>query len=198
MADPDTHLSLQEEQTLVERAVSGDGEAFGRIYDAHKKALFTTVIYPKVGNATAAEEILQDTFLLAASKLAGFTFQDRSIFYWLRMIAINKCREWLAGAKRDTGIDSSVLDYQPDDSYQPENEIVAEDHAATLRRQTDDILTQINERYATAIRLRLVDSVPREECAARLDVSIETFDVLFFRACRAFREAYTRKYGAYP
>ena len=48
----------------------------------------------------------------------------------------------------------------------------------------------LQERYRTAIELRLVQELPREECAKRLDVTIGTFDVLLFRAVRAFRKQF--------
>jgi RNA polymerase sigma-70 factor (ECF subfamily) len=49
-------------------------------------------------------------------------------------------------------------------------------------------MTLLQERYRTAIELRLVQELPREECARRLGVTIGTFDVLLFRAVRAFRK----------
>ena len=188
-------LTLEEEKHLISRARNGDGEAFGAIYDAFKTAIFRTVIFPRVRDAAAAEEVLQDTFLLALEKLDEFEWQDRSIFFWLRMIAINKVREWIAGTARAATVDSAVLEYQPDNAYQPENQVVLEDYQADLRKKTEQILEEINKRYREAIEFRLLRKKTREECAAALEISIETFDVVFFRACKAFRKAYIKKYG---
>jgi RNA polymerase sigma-70 factor (ECF subfamily) len=46
----------------------------------------------------------------------------------------------------------------------------------------------IADRYRTAIDLRLVQELSREECAKRLNITVGTFDVLLFRAVRAFRK----------
>ncbi len=188
-------LTLNEEKQLVERAITGDGEAFGLLYDAFKTPLFRTVIFPRVRDITASEEILQDTFLLALEKIGDFRWEDRSIFFWLRMIAINKVREWVAGTARTASVDSSVLDFQPDNTYQPEAQVISEDNSADLSRKIEQILEQIHERYSGAIRLRLFDKKSREECAATLGISVETFDVVFFRACKAFRKEYIKFFG---
>ena len=49
-------------------------------------------------------------------------------------------------------------------------------------------MQQLQDRYRTAIELRLIQELPREDCARRLGVTIGTFDVLLFRAVRAFRK----------
>jgi RNA polymerase sigma-70 factor, ECF subfamily len=188
-------LTLDEEKQLIERARAGDGEAFGRIYDAFKTPVFRTVIFPRVRDVQAAEEVLQDTFLLALEKLNDFEWQDRSIFFWIRMIAINKVREWISGISRTATVDSAVLDYQPDNAYQPETQVVLEDYQSDLQKKTELVLEVINERYREAIRLRLLEKKTREDSAATLGISIETFDVVFFRACKAFKKAYIDKYG---
>jgi RNA polymerase sigma-70 factor (ECF subfamily) len=46
----------------------------------------------------------------------------------------------------------------------------------------------LSERYRNAIQLRLIDELPREECARRMNVTTGTFDVVLFRAVRAFRK----------
>jgi RNA polymerase sigma-70 factor, ECF subfamily len=188
-------LSHQDEQRLIELARKGDGEAFGLIYDAFKDALYKTVIYPRVRDEKAAEEVLQDTFLLAIEKLDEFEWQGKSIFFWLRMIAINKTRELISESARHGTVDNIVLDFHPDNSFQPENFVLLEDYRADLRKRIEDIILEIPERYRQAIKSRLFLKKSREESAKDMDVSIETFDVVFFRACKSFRKEYIKKYG---
>jgi RNA polymerase sigma-70 factor (ECF subfamily) len=52
---------------------------------------------------------------------------------------------------------------------------------------------ELQDRYRVAIELRLVQELSREECARRLGVTIGTFDVLLFRAVRAFRKHFGQK-----
>ena len=51
-------------------------------------------------------------------------------------------------------------------------------------------LSKINPRYAQALRFRLLEDRSREECASLMGVRIGNFDVLFHRACAAFRDNY--------
>ena len=60
------------------------------------------------------------------------------------------------------------------------------------RAKVETALGQIHERYARAIRLRILRSVPREEVAAELGVTPATFDVLLHRATAALRKALGR------
>jgi RNA polymerase sigma-70 factor (ECF subfamily) len=55
---------------------------------------------------------------------------------------------------------------------------------------------KIADRYRIAIELRLVQELPREECAKQLAVTVGTFDVLLFRAVRAFRKQFGEREGA--
>ncbi|MFN7143314.1 MAG: RNA polymerase sigma factor, partial [Myxococcota bacterium] len=59
------------------------------------------------------------------------------------------------------------------------------------RAAIEKALTELNPRYADALRLRLLEDLDREECAARLGVTVGNFDVILHRACAAFRKVYT-------
>lgn len=192
-----TALTIEQEERLVERAQGGDGEAFGKIYDAYRGILYASVIYPRLRDPQACEEVLQETFLLALKKLDTFKWQGKSIVFWLRMIAANKVHERLSGDKRSVTVDGDVLEYHHDNTWQPEGMAVEKESVLELREKIIDALGMMNERYRSAIEMRLARRMPREECAAALGVSVETFDVLFFRACKSFREKYIKKYGEF-
>lgn len=188
-------LTLEEEESLVRRAIGGDGEAFGRIFDCTRSFLYSAVIYPRVGSAEAAEEIMQETYLLALKKLPGFEWRGRRIAAWLQSIAMNKVLEWFAKRKKEPVGDESFLDFTPDRSFQPEETVILNDYRMELRGRIDETLERINERYRRAIEMRLMKKRSREACAKELGVTVGTFDVVFLRACRAFRKAYREKYG---
>ncbi len=66
----------------------------------------------------------------------------------------------------------------------------AEEERRIAGERIAQTLATLHPRYAETIRLRLCEERPRADCAAALGVSVETFDVLLFRAVRAFRKAY--------
>ena len=61
---------------------------------------------------------------------------------------------------------------------------------AEVRELIEESLSQINPRYAQALRLRLLDDHDRAECAEIMGVTLGNFDVLFHRAAKAFRDKY--------
>jgi DNA-directed RNA polymerase specialized sigma24 family protein len=67
-------------------------------------------------------------------------------------------------------------------------QLMLEQERAAHREKIQACMGLIAERYRLAIELRLVQELTREDCAKRLDVTIGTFDVLLFRAVRAFRK----------
>ena len=65
----------------------GDEEAFARLYQAHAKAIHA-LAYRLTGNAAAAEDITQDTFLKMLGFLSGLR-SDAPLRPWLKRVAAN-------------------------------------------------------------------------------------------------------------
>ena len=59
-----------------------------------------------------------------------------------------------------------------------------------IRSMIESSFQKINPRYASALRIRLLEEKSREECADILGIKVNAFDVLFHRACKAFRDNY--------
>jgi RNA polymerase sigma-70 factor (ECF subfamily) len=77
---------------------------------------------------------------------------------------------------------------ETDPEQQADAQLIADQERAVHRARIDEAMGQLAERYRTAIELRLVQELTREECAKRLGVTVGTFDVLLFRAVRSFRK----------
>ena len=83
---------------LIERARSGDGEAFGQIIKPHQRELMVHC-YRILGSAQDAEDALQETMLAAWQGLRGFE-ERSSVRTWLYRIATNRCLNALRAATR--------------------------------------------------------------------------------------------------
>src|SRR5205814_4068636 len=66
--------------------------------------------------------------------------------------------------------------------------LIAEEDRAGARARVAAVLARLPERYRDALRLRLLEERPREECARALGTTVATFDVLLHRAVKAFRK----------
>lgn len=80
-------MSHEEEQRLIRRVLGGDAEAFAPLVERYSRPIFS-LIYGIVGRREECEELTQDLFLKAYSKLS--TYRGASSFStWLYRIAYN-------------------------------------------------------------------------------------------------------------
>lgn len=190
-SEPATAVELEEEQRLVEEAQTGNLDAMRPILERYAQPLYGTVILPRLGDTVSAEDVLRDTLATAVEKIKRFTWQGKSIYPWLRQIAINKVYDVHRQSKRSRRLADAMaheVAQETDPDSHADAQLMADQERRTHRDRIDDTMGQLQERYRTAIELRLIQELSREECAKRLGVTIGTFDVLLFRAVRAFRK----------
>lgn len=192
---------LEAERRLVEAAQAGDLDAMRPLLDRYAAPLYGTVILPRVGNAALAEELLRDALSTAVEKIGRFTWQGKSIYPWLRQIALNKVFDKFRDGTRQRRLADALgqgLDEASDADDAADARLAAEQDRRANAARIGAAMDGLNPRYREAIQLRLVDELPREACAAQLGVTVGTFDVLLFRAIRAFRKLYGSREQAEP
>jgi RNA polymerase sigma factor (sigma-70 family) len=184
-------LELAQEQRLVEEAQHGNLDAMRPILERYAAPLYGTVILPRLGDAVSAEEVLRDTLATAVEKIRRFTWQGKSIYPWLRQIAINKVYDVHRQSKRSRRLADAMVHevaVESDPESHADAQLMADQERRAHRERIDRTLEQLQDRYRLAIELRLIQELSRDDCARRLGVTIGTFDVLLFRAVRAFRK----------
>jgi RNA polymerase sigma-70 factor, ECF subfamily len=192
-SDAATAFEMDEEERLVAEAQLGNLDAMRPILERYASPLYGTVILPRLGDVASAEEVLRDTLATAVEKIGRFTWQGKSIYPWLRQIAINKIFDLHRHAKRSRRLLDALsyeLAIESDADAAADALMMADQERRHHRVRIDETLAQIPARYRSAIELRLISELTREECAKRLAVSVATFDVLLFRAVRSFRKAF--------
>ena len=192
-ADDQLRAELEAEQRLIEEAQAGNLDAMRPILERYAQPLYGTVILPRLGDSVSAEDVLRDTLATAVEKIKRFSWQGKSIYPWLRQIAINKVFDVHRQSKRTRRL-ADAMAHEVKDETDPEShadaQLIADQERRAHKGRIDDAMQQLQERYRTAIELRLIQELSREECAKRLGVTIGTFDVLLFRAVRAFRKQF--------
>ena len=193
MSDAAVAEKLEEERRLVAEAQAGNLDAMRPILERYARPLYGTVILPRLGDAASAEEVLRDTLATAVEKIRRFTWQGKSIYPWLRQIAINKVYDVHRQSKRSRKLADAMVHevaVETDPASHADAQLIADQERRAHRERIDETLQHLQDRYRTAIELRLIQELSREECAKRLGVTIGTFDVLLFRAVRAFRKQF--------
>lgn len=182
---------LRWEFDVVRRAQKGDREAFAELYRTYARRLYSHVLLPKLGQKSAAEDALAETFRTGLERISGFEPRTTSVYFWFARIAVNKALD-MHRARGVTGRAlvnvQSMLGPIQDAPLAPD-EALLERHAWESNRSRARLcLDALNNRYRRAIELRFYEALPRERCAELMEVKLGTFDVLLLRALRSFRK----------
>jgi len=188
--------ALEREKALVVRAQAGDRTAMGELLHQYGPSLYRSVLLPRLGSEAAAKDALAETYARVVEKLDRFTWQNVGFYPWLRTVALRVALDQLRARKRIVLWDAEDVEREVDAAATttPVDQALSDrrDRDAA-RMKVDGALTQINARYAKAIRLRVIEERPREEVAAEMEVTPATFDVLLHRAIAALKKALEAK-----
>jgi len=83
---------------LVERAQTGEAEAFGELYDRYADTVFR-YLYHRVPDRQTAEDFTSETFVRALRRIDSLSFQGRDVGAWLVTIARNIVRDHVKSSR---------------------------------------------------------------------------------------------------
>ena len=101
-------VPLEEERAVITRLQAGDRAAFATLYGWYGDLVYRQAILPRLPVRELAEDCLRDTFRTALEKIHTFRIENRSIFFWLRRIAVNKAIDTYRRYKRDQDLADAV------------------------------------------------------------------------------------------
>jgi RNA polymerase sigma-70 factor (ECF subfamily) len=101
-------MTVTTDEQLVERALTGDREAFGEVVRRWERKIFA-LTYGILGAVEDARDATQETFIAAFRNLQGFRGEAK-VSSWLHRIAVNQCitRQRRARVRAETGIEDEV------------------------------------------------------------------------------------------
>lgn len=153
---------LGSDETIVERALTGDAEAFGEIVRRWERRIFA-LTYGILGREEDARDATQETFLAAFRNLRGFRGEAK-VSSWLHRIAVNQC---ISRQRRSKTRGESALDDEEDK------------HAGSFATPLNRSPAYVAEgRQETLAVRRAINSLPIE---LRQVVVMKEFEELTFR-----------------
>jgi RNA polymerase sigma-70 factor (ECF subfamily) len=185
------------EQAVVERARSGDGEAFRELVERHSRPLFR-LAYRMTGSESDAEDVVQETFLKAYRQLARF--DGRASFgTWLHRIATN-CALDIVRARRRRGEQFSEPSASAGDVRSFTDDLVdsapssepAPDRLAMggeTRRRVAEAMNDLSPVERAAFVMRHFEGVSMEEIGHVLGCQTGAAKHSVFRAIQKLRRA---------
>lgn len=184
--EPPNQLVLKADRALAKLAGSGDRDAFKQIVDANKQRMFT-VARSVVGDASLAEDVVQESFIKAYRALPEFRAESR-ISTWLHRItyltAIDLKRQQQRHLKLVTD-EHSDIDVA-DDSISGRSEKIVQ--AEQLQKRIESALATLSPFEQTVFTLRHMQNFKLREIAQVVDRSEGTIKNIMFRAIRKMRD----------
>lgn len=185
---------------LVERTLDGDPAAFEALVTRYQRRLFGLARhYSK--SAAEVEDIVQDTFLKAYSRLA--TFQQSSSFYtWLYRIAVNTI---LDGMKRKGRSPVQAVEDPELSGRSGHGATDATTERLTIRpdarlerdetsRITREVMDELPDIFRTVLVMRELEEMTYQEIADTLEISMGTVESRLFRARARFKNKLLQLY----
>jgi len=177
------------ESELIQRAIAGDAQAFGELYQQHLKQIYRYIFY-KVGNAADAEDLTEQTFLKAWEAMRRYREQGVPFAAWLFRLAHNLVIDF-----HRTRHEAAPLDDLRDAE---DGQITPEDLAA-VRLDIDTLrqaILQLTPEQQQVVLLRFVQGLNHSEVATIMGKNEGAVRGLQHRALRALHGLLADRIGA--
>ena len=187
--DPESNTVADAEvdSRLLDLTGKGDREAFARLYDRLSGVLFATA-YGVLNNREAAEDVLQDAFLMIWEKAPLYDPSRGKPLTWAITLTRNKSIDRLRGLQRrrrlyDEAEKESLTDEQFDDRNSL-TAVIGAERSALVR----DALKHLSDDQRAAIELTFFQSLTQGEVAERLNLPLGTVKARIRRGMMRLRE----------
>ena len=193
----DTAPAVTEDHSLLQRVESEGPEAFAAIMRRYNQRLYRLAL-AMVGDPGEAEDVLQDSYVKAYQRLAGFAGRS-SLGAWLARIVRNTAIDQLRARRaRQSAVtleadlagtadaQSKLLEDTECEGFQCDPEAsVAEDE---MRHRLEQAIASLPAQFRSVFMLREVEGLSLRETAEYLDIPVATVKTRDHRARVMLRE----------
>jgi RNA polymerase sigma-70 factor, ECF subfamily len=175
----------QEDQSLIRQTLDGNQSAFGELVRKYQQRLYRG-LYNIINHESETEDVIQEAFVLAYTKL--HTFRGGSRFYtWLYRIGYNvaishlrRQRKWVSLDQRQESNGDEIVGEFPTPGHRMEQE--------ELSIQIEKALGQLSLEHRSILVLREIEELDYEAISEILDLPIGTVRSRLHRAREQLRE----------
>lgn len=164
---------------LVGRAQTGDGEAFGQLYDRYVDTVFR-FIYFRINDRTLAEDFTSETFLRALRRISTISYQGRDIGAWFITIARNIVLDHLKSARARLETPTADTPEGNDRAPSPETAVIDALTSDTLMAA----VRRLGDEQRECVMLRFIQGLSVSETAAVMGKNDGAIKALQHRAIR--------------
>ncbi|WP_158976325.1 RNA polymerase sigma factor [Cellulophaga sp. L1A9] len=169
--------------TLLQLCLNGKQSAQLEVYNRYYKAMFNTAVRI-VKDSALAEDVMQESFLSAFTKLESFK-GEVAFGAWLKRIVINNSiYQYRKQLKKNEVALDDVL-YKVED-----NDGIASDYVFTEQKaqKVMETMKQLKDNYRISLTLHLIEGFDYEEISAIMDLSYANCRTTISRAKENLRK----------
>ena len=184
MSNADT--SKSQDAPLIDRAKSGDVEAFGDLYERYATDIFR-FLASQMSSHLDAEDLTEEVFMRAWRYLPSYQDQGHPFSAYLYRIARNAAAEFYRNAKKGTAVsvDSVILTDEDKNSNPKQMISTSQEHEALY-----EALSELREDYRQVLILRFINGLSPGEVAESMGKTEGAVRVLQHRALKALRQSF--------
>jgi RNA polymerase sigma-70 factor (ECF subfamily) len=114
-AEPIEKVRLEQEAEWAQRAIQGDQEALGKLYECYVDRIYRYFYHKVGGDISEAQTLTSETFKRVVEALARRQYEWRGIPFgaWLFGIASRTLKEWQRGGQQTVSIDQEGFEHHP-------------------------------------------------------------------------------------
>ena len=177
-------LTIDYTEELVARCRRGDQRAQLEIYNKYNKAMYNTAIRI-VNDSAEAEDVMQEAFIKAFSKL--HTFEGKSTFgAWLKRITVNLSIN--AFNKKSKFEEISYHDQFKNEADDNEGIILNEEETNLQVQKILKAMGELKDSYRLILNLHLIEGYDYDEICTILDISPANCRTSVSRAKESLRD----------
>ena len=163
--------TLATDEIIVERALSGEPDAFGEIVRRWERRIFA-LTFGILGREEDARDATQETFLAAFRNLRGFRGEAK-VSSWLHRIAVNQCitRQRRAKVRSETALeDSAETEFAGPVDESPARVVEGRQRTVAVRRALNGLPIELRQ----IVVMKEFEELTFREIAEVLDLPLST------------------------
>jgi RNA polymerase sigma-70 factor (ECF subfamily) len=180
-------METTSDEQMVERALSGDADAFGVIVRRWERRIYA-LAFGMLGREEEARDATQETFLAAFRNLRGFRGEAK-VSSWLHRIAVNQCitRQRRARVRSETALEDEAerdaASFTAATHESPARLAESRERNEAVRRAVSSLPTELRQ----VIVMKEFEELTFQEIAEALELPLSTVKSRLYTALKQLR-----------
>jgi RNA polymerase sigma-70 factor (ECF subfamily) len=176
--------TLSSDENIVERALTGDADAFGELVRRWERRIFA-LTYGMLGREEDARDATQETFIAAFRNLRGFRGEAK-VSSWLHRIAVNQCitRQRRAKVRSETALEDEqerdAASFASPSMLSPARVVENRQVTQAVRRAVNSLPVELRQ----VIVMKEFEDLTFKEIADALDLPLSTVKSRLYTALK--------------